>query len=111
MLSVKQEGIKFHFLSFWYDSTWDWTQVSRAIGEYSTHCPALKVIKKKDLLCYTLTFIKQRQSKKSAYSVSFFFFLSFFLSFQSIFFKTEKFREVSKVLPIEKASKITSESL
>ena len=30
MLSVKQGGIKYHF---WYDSTWDWTQVSRAIGE------------------------------------------------------------------------------
>ena len=23
------------FLSLWYDSTWDWTQVSRAIGEHS----------------------------------------------------------------------------
>ena len=35
MLSVKQGGIKYHFLSFWYDSTWDWTQVSRAIGEHT----------------------------------------------------------------------------
>ena len=35
ILSVKQGGIKYHFLSFWSDSTWDWTQVSRAIGE---HC-------------------------------------------------------------------------
>ena len=25
MLSVKQDGIKYHFLSLWYDSTWDWT--------------------------------------------------------------------------------------
>ena len=25
MLSVKQGGIKYHFLSLWYDSTWDWT--------------------------------------------------------------------------------------
>ena len=24
MLSVKQGGIKYHFLSLWYDSTWDW---------------------------------------------------------------------------------------
>ena len=31
MLSVKQGGIKYHFLSLWYDSTWDWTLVSRAI--------------------------------------------------------------------------------
>ena len=29
MLSVKQGGIKYHFLSLWYDPTWDWTQVSR----------------------------------------------------------------------------------
>ena len=35
MLSVKQGGIKYYFLSLWYDSTWDWTQVSRAIGEHS----------------------------------------------------------------------------
>ena len=35
MLSVKQGGIKYHFFSLWYDSTWDWTQVSRAIGEHS----------------------------------------------------------------------------
>ena len=33
ILSVKQSGIKYHFLSLWYDSTWDWTQVSRTIGE------------------------------------------------------------------------------
>ena len=42
MLSVKQGGIKYHFLSLWYDSTWDWTQVSRAIGEHSNRyaqCP------------------------------------------------------------------------
>ena len=37
MLSVKQGGVKYHFLSLWYDSTWDWTQVSRAIGEDSNH--------------------------------------------------------------------------
>ena len=44
MLSVKQGGIKypfffffFFFFSLWYDSTWDWTQVSQAIGEHSNH--------------------------------------------------------------------------
>ena len=36
MLGVKQGGIKYQILSLWYDSTWDWTQVSRAIGEHST---------------------------------------------------------------------------
>ena len=39
MLSVKQGGIKYHFLSLWYDSTWDWTPVSQAIGEHSTTKP------------------------------------------------------------------------
>ena len=34
ILSVKQRGIKYHFLSLWYDSTWNWTRVSRAIGEH-----------------------------------------------------------------------------
>ena len=34
MLSVKQGGIKYHFLSLWYDSIWDWTQASRAIGKH-----------------------------------------------------------------------------
>ena len=37
MLSIKQGGIKYHSLSLWYDSTWDWTQVSRTIGEHSNH--------------------------------------------------------------------------
>ena len=37
LLSVKQEGIKYHFKSIWYDTTWDWTYVSWTIGEYSAH--------------------------------------------------------------------------
>ena len=37
MQSVKQRDIKYHFLSLWYDTTWDWTQVSWAIGEHSNH--------------------------------------------------------------------------
>ena len=37
MLSVKQGGIKYHFFSVWYESTWDWTDVSRAISEHSNH--------------------------------------------------------------------------
>ena len=36
MQSVKQDGIKYHFFSLWYDSTWDWTPVSRTIGKHST---------------------------------------------------------------------------
>ena len=37
MLSVKQGGIKYHFLSLLYDPTWDWTPISQTIGEHSTH--------------------------------------------------------------------------
>ena len=37
MLSVKQGSIKYHFLNIWYDSAWDWTQVSRAIGDQCNH--------------------------------------------------------------------------
>ena len=43
MLSVKPGGIKYHFLSLWYDSTWDWTPVSRTIGEHCTHGSVLPV--------------------------------------------------------------------
>ena len=37
MLSNKQSGIKYPFLSLWYDSTYDWTPVSWTIGENSIH--------------------------------------------------------------------------
>ena len=37
MLYVKQEGIIYYFLSHWYDSTWDWTEAFRAIGEHSNY--------------------------------------------------------------------------
>ena len=45
MLSIKQGGIKDYFFSFWYDTTRDWTLVSRTIGEYSTQLngPVTKV--------------------------------------------------------------------
>ena len=33
-LSIKQWRIKYHFLRLWYDSTWDWVLISRAIGEH-----------------------------------------------------------------------------
>ena len=35
MVSVKQGGIRFHFFSLWYDSTWDWTSVTRTIGGHN----------------------------------------------------------------------------
>ena len=34
MMSVKQGGIKYHFSSLWYDSTWDWTPVSQELSLY-----------------------------------------------------------------------------
>ena len=37
MLSVKQGGIKYDFLSLWYDSTKGWTPVTKIISEHSTH--------------------------------------------------------------------------
>ena len=43
MQSVKQGGIKYHFLSLWYDSTEDWTLVSQTIGEHSTHLAKIAV--------------------------------------------------------------------
>ena len=39
MLSVKQGDIKYHYLSLWYHSTWDWTLVFRVVGEPSTTKP------------------------------------------------------------------------
>ena len=37
MLSVKQGGIKYYFLSLLYDLTSDWTPAFWAIGKHSTH--------------------------------------------------------------------------
>ena len=37
LLSVKQGGIRYHFLNLWYDSTWDWSKISWTIGEYHHH--------------------------------------------------------------------------
>ena len=33
MLRDKQGVIKYHFLSLWYNSTYDWTLVSRILGD------------------------------------------------------------------------------
>ena len=58
MLSAKQGGIKYHFLSLWYDSTWDWTLVSPTIGEQTLYSlglwPGIKflVLESKELPLY-----------------------------------------------------------
>ena len=62
MLSVKQGGIKYHFLSLWYDSTWDWTQVSRAIGEHSNRYAKEKKKKEKKIFKKSKT---NKQTKKT----------------------------------------------
>ena len=49
MLSVKQNSIKYHFLSLWYDSTRDWTQVSWTIGKHSIDWAKSKKEEKKEL--------------------------------------------------------------
>ena len=36
ILSIQQGGMQHHFLSLWYDSTWNWFLVSRIISEHST---------------------------------------------------------------------------
>ena len=36
-MSAKQGGIKYRFKSLLYDQSWDWTSVSRTIGEHSTY--------------------------------------------------------------------------
>ena len=43
-LSVKQGGIKYHFLSLWYESTWDWTLLSWTISKHSTHYANIIII-------------------------------------------------------------------
>ena len=44
MTSVKQGGIKYHFLSLWSDLTWDWIPVSRVTGQHSTPLANLVII-------------------------------------------------------------------
>ena len=59
MLSVKQGGIKYHFLSLWYDSTLDRTSVSQTIGEYSTHLAKISAAQfqsVKELILFMLLF-------------------------------------------------------
>ena len=61
MLSVKQGGIKYHFLSLWYDSTWDRTQVSRAIGEHSNRLANVRY----KFFLYNIKIIQIITSRKS----------------------------------------------
>ena len=49
ILWFKQGGIKYQFFSFSYDSTWDWTQASRAIAEHSNQYANDKLFSKEVL--------------------------------------------------------------
>ena len=70
-MSVKQGDIKYHFLSLWYDSTWNWTPVSRTIGEIKKKSICLiknpNLLYKSDRLSRIITL--------SMWMTSFFFFL------------------------------------
>ena len=44
MLSVKQEGIKYHCLSHWYDLAWDQISVSQTIGKHSNHLTKIIIV-------------------------------------------------------------------
>ena len=63
MLSVKQGGIKYHFMSLWYDLAWDWTPVSRIIGEHCkianyTNSYFYSIRRDKVIACYTQKFFQ-----------------------------------------------------
>ena len=58
MLRVNQGSIKYHFLSLWYDSTWDWTQVSRAIGKHP-----VRVIPETQKMVFDTSFLNTQQYK------------------------------------------------
>ena len=49
MLGVKQGGIKYHFLSLWYDSTWYWTS---AYGPLANTLPIMPVYMHKYIYIY-----------------------------------------------------------
>ena len=43
MFSVKEQGIKYYFLSLWYDSIWDLTPVSWTVGKHPTHLVNMQI--------------------------------------------------------------------
>ena len=63
MLSVKQGSTKSYFLSLWYDSTWEWTLVSRAISEHATHKANLFICIKMDLALNNLQWLICNKTK------------------------------------------------
>ena len=88
MLSVKQGGIKYHFLSLWYDSTWDWTQVTRAISEYSNHHADVRLVgleSSKSDICKTKNVLQKRTELSSFFSLIIGWFLSCTISNGSAF--------------------------
>ena len=57
MVNVKQGGIKYHFLSLWYDSAWKWTPVYQTIGKHSTHLVQKKKILESDFKAEYITYL------------------------------------------------------
>ena len=90
-----QGGIKYHFLSLWYNSTWNWTHVSRAIGEHSNHYANVQLVEINKLSIIL----------KKLYSSLYNFFLYIYFSIQCIDLRNiHKFLDLnlltSFVLPI-----------
>ena len=56
MLSVKQGGIKYHFLSLWYDSTWDWTWFPGPLANTTSYIWCNLHIKKIIIILYWWSF-------------------------------------------------------
>ena len=59
LLSVKQGGFMYHFKSLWYDVNWDWNQVSRTIGEHSTHGPMRRYTHSSPIPVYHLSRLRR----------------------------------------------------
>ena len=46
---LSREATSTIFLSLWYDSTWDWTQVYQAIGKHSNHYANIRLLYNRDI--------------------------------------------------------------
>ena len=66
MLSVKQGGIMYYFLSLWYNTTWDWTQVFQANTNHFPNHPMRMVVtvKKYSYLMAMHEHPQKKQQKK-----------------------------------------------
>ena len=64
ILNVKLGGIKYNIFSLWYDSTWDWTPVSRIIGEHPIYLDNDSGEKKKSAISFSRNCINTDENQK-----------------------------------------------